>query len=820
MATIRNLLIRIGVTDERVSAGVKRVNRQLDSLSDRINHLEKVGGAGKFAALAGTILRLGHSFAPAVGSMGQLASAAAPAAGAVLAIPAAFAVAKAGMAVFKVGITGVGEAMKAVAGGDAKKLKESLKNLAPTARQFVVEMGRARKAFDPVRRAVQQRLFAGLAAQVRQVAQRALPGLRTGMTATASQMNGLARSALSAARTPLFSGVMRQVLMTTAAVLRAFRPAVQPLIIGLARLVQVGLPLVRLFGEWAGRMATTGARMLASERTAKRMAAAVDRASAVFKRNGDAAGALRSATAELRFIWSHLTRIGHNVSRTIEAVGRAMSMSTAPATSMLDMITQLTLRMNDWSNSAQGQEQLRTLFSSLQQVSQNLMQILPALGGVLTMILQVINGMPGPVRNVALQFLAWSIVLGRLTGPLGLAAKLTVGLGRAGVGLGRQLGSSDSKLRTFISKVGDMGRAAGRAAASFARATASMVVSMARAAATAAMVALRVVAGWVLMGAQALLQAARVALAWIIAMGPIALVIAAVIAIVVLIIKNWDTIKRVTVAVWNAVWRFISGIVRAVVGFVRDHWRLLITIFLGPFGLLVALTTKYWRQIWAFIQGAVRGVIAAVNWLAALPGRVAGWFVSMARGAVNATGAMLRYVAGVPGAIFRLFAGAGKWLVNAGKSILIGLWNGIASLGGWLARSLMNLVKRIIPGPVLRVLGIHSPSRVMARIGAYAGEGLAQGLLGTARLVERASTSLAMSAIPGSPAFAGATPGGVRASAGTARPVAGGGLDPRALAAAMASALQGLGVEMDGQQVGQLVSRRLGRATEQRRRTG
>jgi hypothetical protein len=149
------------------------------------------------------------------------------------------------------------------------------------------------------------------------------------------------------------------------------------------------------------------------------------------------------------------------------------------------------------------------------------------------------------------------------------------------------------------------------------------------------------------------------------------------------------------------------------------------------------------------------------------------------------------------------------------------LWNGIVSMGSWLARSLMNLVRRIIPGPVLRVLGIHSPSRVMARIGAYAGEGLAKGLLGTARLVERASGSLAMSAIPGVPALAGATPGGVRASAGLARPSSGGGgIDARALAAAVAQALAGTTVQMDGQPVGQIVSRHLGRATEQRRRTG
>ena len=50
------------------------------------------------------------------------------------------------------------------------------------------------------------------------------------------------------------------------------------------------------------------------------------------------------------------------------------------------------------------------------------------------------------------------------------------------------------------------------------------------------------VARWVWMGAQSLLQAARMALAWVIAMGPVGWVIAAVVALAALIIANWDKI--------------------------------------------------------------------------------------------------------------------------------------------------------------------------------------------------------------------------------------------------------------------------------------
>src|SRR5262249_57233481 len=87
VATIRNLIIRIGVTDDRVTIGVKRINHSLDSLADRINRIETLGRVGGLAALAGAAIQLVRAFTPATVALGHLAAAAAPAAGAVLAVP-------------------------------------------------------------------------------------------------------------------------------------------------------------------------------------------------------------------------------------------------------------------------------------------------------------------------------------------------------------------------------------------------------------------------------------------------------------------------------------------------------------------------------------------------------------------------------------------------------------------------------------------------------------------------------------------------------------------------------------------------------------
>nr|PZM87708.1 MAG: hypothetical protein DIU81_08880 [[Clostridium] cellulosi] len=95
-------------------------------------------------------------------------------------------------------------------------------------------------------------------------------------------------------------------------------------------------------------------------------------------------------------------------------------------------------------------------------------------------------------------------------------------------------------------------------------------------------------------------------------------------------------------------------------------------------------------------------------------------------------------------------------MVSIGKNIVQGLWNGIASLGGWLRSKIMSWAKAAIPGPIADLLGIRSPSRLMMEYGIYIGEGLAKGLERARNLVRDASeqlASLTITAMP-SPALA------------------------------------------------------------------
>lgn len=81
-------------------------------------------------------------------------------------------------------------------------------------------------------------------------------------------------------------------------------------------------------------------------------------------------------------------------------------------------------------------------------------------------------------------------------------------------------------------------------------------------------------------------------------------------------------------------------------------------------------------------------------------------------------------------------------LLQIGKDIIDGLVNGIKGK----IEDVKNAVKDIagsITGKIKDILNIHSPSRVMAELGMFTSQGLADGMLDGARYVDRASSQIA-----------------------------------------------------------------------------
>jgi hypothetical protein len=229
--------------------------------------------------------------------------------------------------------------------------------------------------------------------------------------------------------------------------------------------------------------------------------------------------------------------------------------------------------------------------------------------------------------------------------------------------------------------------------------TGSALVSIATWTARVVWSAVTATARYALMAARAVAWATVTAAQWLIAMGPVGWVIATIIALTVLIIAKWDTIKKWTGAAWN--------------------W------------------------VWSKVKGAVAGVMGAVRLLGQLPGIVSGYFGRMKSAAASKATALVSYMRGLPGRVAAALGSMGRLLVGKGVAVVQGLWSGIKSMGGWIRDKLIGWAKSAIPGPIAKALGISSPSKVTTAQGRWIARGLIAGLTGSSKQVKSASAKLA-----------------------------------------------------------------------------
>ena len=227
------------------------------------------------------------------------------------------------------------------------------------------------------------------------------------------------------------------------------------------------------------------------------------------------------------------------------------------------------------------------------------------------------------------------------------------------------------------------------------------------------------------------------------ALNPWVLIIAATIALVTLIVTNWDTI----VAAVGAAWQWLVEAGRAAWGWIVDAVRtaaeFLVDLFLN--WSLPGLIIKHWDSIVAGVRTAVQWVLDAVGWLSQLPGRVGAWFVQVKDAVVARWSEAVDWVRGVPRRILDALGDLGRLLHDTGANIVRGLINGFSSMAGAIRDKLLGLVKGAWDS-VLSFLGIRSPSRLAAEAGRYVGEGLVVGLGRMSGAVDRAF--LDMAALP------------------------------------------------------------------------
>jgi hypothetical protein len=224
-----------------------------------------------------------------------------------------------------------------------------------------------------------------------------------------------------------------------------------------------------------------------------------------------------------------------------------------------------------------------------------------------------------------------------------------------------------------------------------------------------------------------------------VALGPVLLVIAAiaaVIAIGILLWKNWDKIKRALVRIWDAIKRAAVGAFKAIKDWISNTWEsikrtttsvwegikrtfstvlnAIKTVVTGYFNAYKAVVTTVldfvtglvsrvldgWRRIFSTVLGAIKGVVSRyVNlWRTIITGALdaikaavrtaldiikaifRGDFGAVVDIVDRMIGKVVAAVKGLPGKIVRALGNLGRLLFNKGKDLIQGFIDGLKSI--------------------------------------------------------------------------------------------------------------------------------------------
>lgn len=388
-----------------------------------------------FGLVAGVVASAIGGLASAIANLipliAELVNALIAASGALLLIPGGIAAIITVVATLKLGMKGLGDAMKAVASGDAAQLNEALKKLAPNARAFVREIARIKPAFDRMRLRIQNALFAGLAKQMKELGKELLPVLNKGLVEMGRTLNGIVRDAFAFLLSTQTKLDLARIFHLASVAVGNLRRGLVPILSILRDIAVVGLEVLAQLTQGFGRTLTGWAADIAK-----------------LRQEGGLEELIRDGLVAAKALMLLLGDIVGIIRSLVRAAGGAGGLF-----SFFD-------RLNRLLQSVEGQSVLRELFEDLDRIGRALIPVLLAL---LKALMPVIEGIADIAEafspGLTVLLLALGNALSLLAGPISdlspLLFSLARGLAPIAVILGELVRAATPGLTIFLDALVD-----------------------------------------------------------------------------------------------------------------------------------------------------------------------------------------------------------------------------------------------------------------------------------------------------------------------------------------------------------------------------
>lgn len=219
----------------------------------------------------------------------------------------------------------------------------------------------------------------------------------------------------------------------------------------------------------------------------------------------------------------------------------------------------------------------------------------------------------------------------------------------------------------------------------------------------------------------------------IMALNPVTIIIIAIVALIAIIVliatkTTWfQDLWKAAMAGMSAAINWIKEAASAVWNWIKTNWPLLLAIVTGPIGLIVLYVVRHWDQIKSATVAAFTAVknffVGVWDWIKARFQEGVDGVKAIWHGILSLVDRAIEFRDRLIGA----FTGLVDRLLGIGKSIMQGLADGIQAGLQWVKDKIKGLGS-LIPDWLKSVLGISSPSKVMAGLGRNITQGLVAGI--------------------------------------------------------------------------------------------